>query len=118
MHRLPHTCSVTCKQVWTNHEGTEPIWFNNVESPGVGYPRGWEDQKKWKGGWKPRRLRARLVPRQGGRVASLAVFANPTADHEKVLRAVDVQYDKLLQAPANSRVPTARAKSRIWASTS
>ena len=48
-----HTCSVTCKQVWTNREGTEYIWFNNVETrPGVGYPRGWEDQKKWKGGWK------------------------------------------------------------------
>ena len=44
-----HTCSVTCKQVWTNREGTEYIWFNNVETrPGVGYPRGWEDQKKWR----------------------------------------------------------------------
>ena len=64
-----HTCSVTCKQVWTNREGTEYIWFNNVETrPGVGYPRGWEDQKKWKGGWK-RTATGRLVPRQGGRVA-------------------------------------------------
>ena len=34
-----HTCSVTCKQVWTNREGTEYIWFNNVETrPGVGTP--------------------------------------------------------------------------------
>lgn len=34
-----HTCSVTCKQAWTNREGTEYIWFNNVETrPGVGYP--------------------------------------------------------------------------------
>ena len=74
-----HTCSVTCKQVWTNREGTEYIWFNNVETrPGVGYPRGWEDQKKWKGGWK-RTATGRLVPRQGGRVASLAnIYANPT----------------------------------------
>ena len=47
-----HTCSVTCKQAWTNREGTEYIWFNNVETrPGVGYPRGWEDQDKWEGGW-------------------------------------------------------------------
>lgn len=31
-----HTCSVTCKNVWTNRPGTEYIWFNNVESkPGV-----------------------------------------------------------------------------------
>ena len=48
-----HTCSVTCKQAWTNREGTEYMWFNNVETrPGVGYPRGWEDQERWRGGWK------------------------------------------------------------------
>ena len=40
-----HTCSVTCKQAWTNRDGTDYIWFNNVETkPGVGYPRRWEDQ--------------------------------------------------------------------------
>jgi hypothetical protein len=34
-----HTCSVTCKNVWTNRKGVEYAWFNNVESkPGVGYP--------------------------------------------------------------------------------
>ena len=34
-----HTCSVTCKQVWTNRPGTEYVWFNNVETkPGVGLP--------------------------------------------------------------------------------
>src|SRR5499426_2633229 len=39
-----HTCSVTCKQVWTNRPGTEYVWFNNVETkPGLGYPRRWED---------------------------------------------------------------------------
>ena len=27
-----HTCSVTCKQVWTNQPGTEYVWFNNVET--------------------------------------------------------------------------------------
>ncbi|MFN8112250.1 MAG: hypothetical protein U0R51_03515 [Solirubrobacterales bacterium] len=35
-----HTCSVTCKNVWTNRPGTEYVWFNNVETkPGRGYPR-------------------------------------------------------------------------------
>ncbi len=24
-----HTCSVTCKQAWTNRAGTEYVWFNN-----------------------------------------------------------------------------------------
>ena len=27
-----HTCSVTCKNVWTNRRGTEYVWFNNVET--------------------------------------------------------------------------------------
>ena len=31
-----HTCSVTCKQAWTNRQGTEYVWFNNVETrPGL-----------------------------------------------------------------------------------
>ena len=47
-----HTCSVTCKQAWTNREGTEYAWFNNVETrPGTGYPRTYEDQEHWLGGW-------------------------------------------------------------------
>ncbi|EHR8631130.1 nitrate reductase subunit beta, partial [Escherichia coli] len=34
-----HTCSVTCKNVWTGREGMEYAWFNNVETkPGIGYP--------------------------------------------------------------------------------
>lgn len=27
-----HTCSVTCKNVWTRREGMEYAWFNNVET--------------------------------------------------------------------------------------
>ena len=48
-----HTCSVTCKNVWTSRPGVEYAWFNNVETkPGVGYPREWEDQERWRGGWE------------------------------------------------------------------
>jgi nitrate reductase beta subunit len=37
-----HTCSVTCKNVWTNRPGMEYAWFNNVETkPGIGYPMVW-----------------------------------------------------------------------------
>ena len=47
-----HTCSVTCKNVWTSREGVEYAWFNNVETkPGIGYPKDWENQKRWNGGW-------------------------------------------------------------------
>jgi nitrate reductase beta subunit len=47
-----HTCSVTCKNVWTSRPGVEYAWFNNVETkPGIGYPKEWENQDKWNGGW-------------------------------------------------------------------
>ena len=43
-----HTCSVTCKQAWTNRGGVEYVWFNNVETrPGQGYPRQYQDQERW-----------------------------------------------------------------------
>lgn len=44
-----HTCSVTCKNVWTSREGVEYAWFNNVETkPGRGFPTDWENQKNTK----------------------------------------------------------------------
>ena len=73
-----HTCSVTCKQAWTNRTGVEYVWFNNVETrPGVGYPRTYEDQDRWEGGWTLTR-RGRLKLRAGGRLQKLmTIFANP-----------------------------------------
>ncbi|WP_104526351.1 nitrate reductase subunit beta [Blastococcus atacamensis] len=73
-----HTCSVTCKQTWTNREGTEYVWFNNVETkPGIGYPKHYEDQERWKGGWVLDG-KGRLTLRSGGRVKRLTgIFANP-----------------------------------------
>ena len=73
-----HTCSVTCKQAWTNRSGVEYVWFNNVETrPGQGYPRRYEDQERWKGGWSLNR-RGRLVLKGGGRIKKLfTIFSNP-----------------------------------------
>ena len=70
-----HTCSVTCKNVWTNRPGTEYIWFNNVETkPGVGYPKSWEDQQKWTGGWELHNGKLRL--RRGTKLGLLSgIFA-------------------------------------------
>jgi nitrate reductase beta subunit len=29
------------------------MWWNNVETkPGTGYPTRWEDQKRYRGGWR------------------------------------------------------------------
>ena len=73
-----HTCSVTCKNVWTNRRGAEYIWFNDVETkPGRGYPQDWEDQERWNGGWTLNR-RGKLKLKAGGRLKKLAsIFHNP-----------------------------------------
>lgn len=48
-----NTCTVACKNVWTNREGAEYMFWNNVETkPGIGYPKEWENQDKYRGGWK------------------------------------------------------------------
>ena len=63
-----HTCSVTCKQAWTNRGGMEYAWFNNVETrPGQGYPRRYQDQEKWKGGWTLNK-RGKLTLKSGSRL--------------------------------------------------
>src|SRR5471032_2399833 len=74
-----HTCSVTCKNVWTSRDGVEYAWFNNVETkPGIGYPKEWQNQKKWRGGWT-RDASGKLHPRQGGKLKVLAnLFATRT----------------------------------------
>lgn len=72
-----HTCSVTCKNTWTNRPGAEYMWFNNVETrPGPGYPRRWEDQDTWRGGWHL--VKGRLALKAGGAWKKLAtIFHNP-----------------------------------------
>jgi len=110
-----HTCSVTCKQVWTNRDGMEYVWFNNVETrPGLGYPRRYEDQERWKGGWI-RNKRGRLTLKSGGRLKKLAtIFANndlPTIDDYYEPWTYD--YDMLTSAPQTKNGPVARPKSLL-----
>jgi nitrate reductase beta subunit len=110
-----HTCSVTCKQVWTNREGVEYAWFNNVETrPGVGYPRGYEDQNKWKGGWN---LTASggLQLAAGGRLTKAAkIFGSPdTPEIADYYEPWTYEYDKLLSSPLGQLTPVARPTSLI-----
>lgn len=38
------TCTVACKTQWTNRNGRDYMYWNNVEtSPGEGYPRNWQN---------------------------------------------------------------------------
>ncbi|MEV5940054.1 nitrate reductase subunit beta [Streptomyces sp. NPDC051994] len=109
-----HTCSVTCKQTWTNRTGTEYVWFNNVETrPGQGYPRGYEDQDKWKGGWQLKH--GRLVPRTGGRARRLArLFANPELPTlDDYYQPWTYDYENLTTAPLGDDLPSAPPRSLI-----
>jgi len=110
-----HTCSVTCKQAWTNRSGTEYVWFNNVETrPGLGYPRTYEDQEKWRGGWEVTR-RGRLRLKGGNRFRKLAtIFSNPKLPSiEEYYEPWTYDYSTLTDAPAQKHSPVARPKSLI-----
>ncbi|MFD0206115.1 MULTISPECIES: nitrate reductase subunit beta [Saccharothrix] len=110
-----HTCSVTCKQAWTNRGGVEYAWFNNVETrPGQGYPRQYQDQDQWKGGWALNK-RGKLTLRTGSRLKRLLnIFANPdmptVADYYEPWT---YDYQNLLSAPPSDTTPTAKPKSSI-----
>ena len=110
-----HTCSVTCKNVWTSREGVEYAWFNNVETkPGVGYPKEWENQDKWHGGWK-RLSNGKIVPKQGGKRQILAnIFANPDMPEiDDYYEPFDFDYQHLHKAGESKHQPVARPRSLI-----
>ncbi len=110
-----HTCSVTCKQVWTSREGVEYAWFNNVETkPGIGYPKEWENQDRWNGGWK-RKRNGKLVPRVGGKMKVLSnIFANPDMPEiDDYYEPFTFDYQHLHNAPESKTPPTARPVSLI-----
>jgi len=105
-----HTCSVTCKQAWTNRAGMEYVWFNNVETrPGLGYPRTYEDQEKWKGGWALNR-KGRLTLKAGNRYKKLlTIFSNPKLPSiEEYYEPWTYDYSNLTDAPAQEHTPVAR----------
>ncbi len=108
-----HTCSVTCKNVWTSRQGMEYAWFNNVESkPGIGYPRQWENQKVWNGGWE-RTGGGKLKPKMGGKLRLLSkIFANPDLPQiDDYYEPFTFEYEKLQKSPEVSTPPTARLHS-------
>ena len=110
-----HTCSVTCKNVWTSRQGMEYAWFNNVETkPGIGYPKDWENQERWRGGWQ-RKANGKIVPKQGGRLAILAkIFGNPNLPEiDDYYEPFTFDYEHLPQAPELPTASVARPLSLV-----
>jgi len=109
-----HTCSIACKNIWTDRKGSEYMWWNNVETkPGTGYPTLWEDQQKYRGGWEKDGDKLRLKLQGRGRALG-NIFANPylpTVDDYYEPWTYD--YEELFNAPEGNDQPTARPISMI-----
>jgi nitrate reductase beta subunit len=109
-----HTCSIACKNIWTDRKGVEYQWWNNVETkPGTGYPTKWEDQSIYKGGWEQDgkggvRLKGAGKKRLGN------IFHSP---HMPVIddyyEPFTYKYLHLIEAPPGDDQPTARPISMI-----
>ncbi|WP_270578580.1 nitrate reductase subunit beta [Caldibacillus thermoamylovorans] len=109
-----HTCSVTCKNTWTNRPGAEYMYWNNVETkPGIGYPKQWEDQDKYRGGWELKD--GELVLKSGSKVNRLLnLFYNPAQPElDDYFEPWDYDYETLTNSPERKHQPVARAKSSI-----
>jgi len=109
-----HTCSIPCKHVWTNREGAEYIWYNNVETkPGLGYPRQWENQAIWNGGWAVQH--GRLDLKAGGKINKLlTIFYNPDLPQiDQYYEPWTYNYERLTTAPLSKYQPATRPKSLL-----
>lgn len=109
-----HTCSIACKNVWTDRKGAEYMWWNNVETkPGTGYPTAWEDQEKYKGGWEENGGKPDL--KMGGKSSRLLnIFHNPDLPKlDDYYEPWTYEYEELFNAPEGADQPTARPISMI-----
>jgi nitrate reductase / nitrite oxidoreductase, beta subunit len=109
-----HTCSISCKNVWSDRQGTEYMWWNNVETkPGLGYPRGWEDQERYRGGWVIDGQKVSLKSMRKG--ASLVnLFFQPNLPKiEDYYEPFDYDYANLFGAKEGDDQPVAEAFSQI-----
>jgi nitrate reductase beta subunit len=109
-----HACSTACKNIWTDRRGAEYMWWNNVETkPGVGYPKRWEDQEIYKGGWvvKGNRLRLRAL---GKGPTLLNLFFQPNMPKlTDFYEPFDFDYGNLYGAGDADDQPVAGAFSQI-----
>ncbi len=109
-----HTCSVACKNIWTDRKGAEYMWWNNVETkPGTGYPTKWEDQDIYQGGWE---VNGNTVSLKGaGKLKGLKnIFHNPNLPVlEDYYHPWRYKYEDLFTAPEGDDQPIGRAVSLI-----
>jgi nitrate reductase / nitrite oxidoreductase, beta subunit len=109
-----HTCSIACKNLWTDRKGAEYMWWNNVETkPGTGYPSKWEDQDIYQGGWDKNGNSINL--KGAGKAKGLYnIFHNPNLPRlDDYYEPWTYQYSNLFEAPEGDDQPVARPVSLI-----
>ena len=109
-----HTCSIACKNIWTDRKGAEYMWWNNVETkPGTGYPTKWEDQEIYKGGWEKKGNYVEL--KGAGKIKGMnKIFHNPNFPVlDDYYEPWTYQYSNLFEAPKSDDQPVARSISLI-----
>ncbi len=109
-----HTCSIACKNIWTDRRGTEYMWWNNVETkPGTGFPTDWEDQEKYHGGWEAKDGKLRL--RSTSKAQTIFnIFHNPSMPTmDDYYEPWTYDYQHLFNAPEGTDQPTARPISMV-----
>ena len=109
-----HTCSVACKNIWTDRKGAEYMWWNNVETkPGTGYPTKWEDQEIYRGGWEKKNGKVSLKG-AGKRRGLTNIFYNPNLPViDDYYEPFTYKYLDLIESPEGDDQPTARPVSLI-----
>ncbi len=109
-----HTCTVACKNIWTDRKGAEYMWWNNVETkPGTGYPSKWEDQEIYKGGWE--KTNGKIKLRGAGKMKGLLnIFHNPNLPViDDYYEPFTYKYLDLIESPQQDMQPVARPISLI-----
>jgi len=109
-----HTCSIACKNVWTDRKGAEYMWWNNVETkPGTGYPTQWEDQEKYSGGWEVKKGKLQLRSTGKKRIV-FNIFHNPhMPSMDDYYEPWTYDYEELFNAPEGPDQPVARPVSQV-----
>jgi nitrate reductase beta subunit len=110
-----HTCSIACKNIWTDRKGTEYMWWNNVETkPGTGFPTRWEDQEAYRGGWElgeDGRLRLKSTDK---RRTITNIFHHPSMPSmDDYYEPWTYKFKDLFDAPEGTDQPTARPISLV-----
>ncbi len=109
-----HTCSIACKNIWTDRTGADYMWWNNVETkPGTGYPTAWEDQKKYSGGWEVNGDKLELKS-TGKRRTITNIFHHPhQPSMDDYYEPWTYDYQNLFNAPEGPDQPTAKPISMV-----